>query len=90
MSDVDRVIQEYLENGNDFGFTNGETDIQNKLSNLKDIENSVSKKLKDIENLVMPFYVNLMNAEGDIIKWPQDKRKKQIKDQIEKLLKLTR
>ena len=46
-------------------------------------------KLKKLEEMIMPLLVNLMkNPEKEYIYWPN--RTEKIKDQIDKILKLTR
>ncbi len=88
--DVDKIIAEYTKSGFDFGFSSSDKDLEKEtLDKDKEIL-ELKNKLKATEKLIMPFLVNLVNAKGDTIKWPQEKRQKEIKEQIEKLLKLTR
>ena len=87
MSNVDKIISEYLKSGFDFGFSASDVNHEEVVEKTK---SEIKERLEAIEKLVMPFYVNMMNAKGSTITWPEEKRKKEIKEQIEKLLKLTR
>ena len=44
----------------------------------------------ELEKLILPFLIKLMNAKEVYIKWPHEVREPVIKAQIEKIVKLTR
>lgn len=79
------IIEEYLNKGNTFGFD---------LDDVKETKNELTvkelrSKLKEVEELIMPLLVNLMKtADKETIYWPN--REAQVKEIIDKLLKLTR
>lgn len=75
---LDKIIEEYLEKDENFGFE------------FNGVDNNVLTKLKEIENLIMPLLIKLQTTQGDLIQWPYEKRKKEITEQIEKILKITR
>lgn len=58
-------------------------------SRKKQMEESVTSRLIEVEKLIMPLLVNLMkNNNKEYIYWPN--RKEKIQEQIDKILTLTR
>lgn len=45
---------------------------------------------QEIYNLVSPLLENLINAKGDVIKWPMEKRKSELSSLLEKMKQLTK
>lgn len=86
------IPQEYLNLGNDFGFTSvDEDEITDPI--VQEVKSSVSeterKKLLEVEKLMMPLLVNLLKtADKDYIHWPN--RKDKVQAQIDRLLSITR
>ena len=98
------IPKEYLELGNDFGFTAvdeeevtdpiitnvvSSTDQQLKIK-IAEIEAEYKQQLNNVEKLIMPLLVNLLKdaATKEYIKWPN--RKVPIETAIEKILTITR
>jgi hypothetical protein len=98
------IPKEYLELGNDFGFTAvdeeevtdpiitnvvSSTDQQLKIK-IAEIEAEYKQQLKNVEKLIMPLLVNLLKDADtkEYIKWPN--RKVPIETAIEKILTITR
>ena len=93
--DIDKIIHEYGDI--DFGFTAvDETEYEavqeelKKESYQKDITvEQYKERLHELEKLIMPFLTNLYKSrEQAYIHWPN--RGPIIKEQIQKILKLTR
>ena len=86
------IPQEYLDSNFDFGFTavDEETVVEPIVTDVKTtVDEETKKKLKSLEQLILPLLVNLMkNPEKDYIHWPN--RKPMIEKQIEKILAITR
>lgn len=98
------IPKEYLELGNDFGFTAvdeeevtdpiitnvvSSTDQQLKIK-IAEIEAEYKQQLNNVEKLIMPLLVNLLKDADtkEYIKWPN--RKVPIETAIEKILTITR
>lgn len=99
MTDFDKIFDEYKD-FEDFGFTEvSEEDFEKKVTEevsnaiLETEKNTVEQyqqKLKEVEALILPFLIKLMNAKEVYIKWPHEVREPMIKSQIEKIVKITR
>ena len=90
MKSIEDIILEYSKNSTDFGFSTIDEELKTQADTKEQEIIQLKNKLKEVEELLMPFLINLMNAKGDSIRWPQEQRAAQIKAQIEKLLKITR
>lgn len=102
--DLDKIISEYAQTGEDFGFTEmSEVSFEQEVQ--KEVEEEVEKavvetqqvslqhaqeQLQAVEKLILPFLIRLMNAKEVYIKWPHEVREPVIKAQIEKILEITR
>jgi transcription initiation factor IIE alpha subunit len=94
------ILSEYNQSIEDFGFTEVSEDVfeQEKATEvvnaILETEESTAKeyqnKLMELEKLILPFLIKLMNAKEVYIKWPHEVREPVIKAQIEKIVKLTR
>ena len=94
------ILNEYNQSIDDFGFTEVSEDLfeQEKTTEVAnailETEESTAKeyqqKLMQLEKLILPFLIKLMNAKEVYIKWPHEAREPVIKAQIEKIVKLTR
>ena len=94
------ILSEYNQSIEDFGFTEVSEDVfeQEKATEvvnaiLETEENTAKEyqnKLMELEKLILPFLIKLMNAKEVYIKWPHEVREPVIKAQIEKIVKLTR
>ena len=62
-------------------------EYEEKIENLKSLH---AQKMKDVEKLILPFLIKLMKAKEVYIKWPHEVREPVIKDQIQKILAVTR
>ena len=86
------IPKEYLDLGNDFGFT-AATEEELTEPIVSDVRAATVEELKakllEVEKLIMPLLVNLMKDETrEYIRWPN--RKAVIEKQIEKILSVTR
>lgn len=70
-----------LMDDNDFGFSFQES---SELDVYKHVV-YVDKKAHEIYKLLQPFLIKLQNSSGDVIKWPEDLRRKQVGDIIDKI-----
>ena len=86
--DVDAILKEYGEE--DFGFSVISEEEYNAVVNeVADTAEEYKKRLEAVEKIIIPFLTKLLKtADQPIIKWPN--RGPVIKEQIEKILSLTR
>lgn len=88
--DIKSILNEYLTEEDDFGFSAVSEEEYNKV--VTDSEQTVEnykEKLAEVEKLIVPFLVKLLKtADKEYIYWPN--RKPAIEKQIEKVIKLTR
>lgn len=86
------IPKEYLDLGNDFGFTaTSEEEVTEPI--ITDVKAATVEELKakllEVEKLIMPLLVNLMKDETkEYIRWPN--RKPVIESHIQKILSVTR
>ena len=74
----------------DFGFTfHDESEIDEQIKKeVTSTELSYEEKLKQVENIVVPFFKNLMqDPEKVMIRWPN--RKDVVEKQLKKILEIT-
>jgi len=99
LSDFDKILKEYKDADNDFGFSAvSEKDYNEAINNAaKDAEYEASSltasnyksQLLELEKLIVPFLQKLHSTgDKEYIYWPN--RKPTIEKQIEQILKLTR
>jgi len=86
--DIDLILKEY--DDQDFGFSAISEDEYNAVINeASDNAEEYKKRLQAVEKIIIPFLTKLLKtADQPIIKWPN--RAPVLKEQIEKILKLTR
>lgn len=86
--DIDAILKEY--DDQDFGFSAISEDEYNAVINeAADTTEEYKQRLEAVEKIIIPFLTKLLKtADQPIIKWPN--RAPVLKDQIEKILKLTR
>lgn len=88
--DIKSILNEYLNEEDDFGFSAVSEEEYNKV--VTDSEQTVEnykEKLEQVEKLIVPFLVKLLKtADKEYIYWPN--RKPVIESQIEKIVKITR
>ena len=86
--DLSAILAEYGES--DFGFTAIDEEEYNAVVNeVADTAEEYKKRLEAVEKIIIPFLTKLLKtADQPIIKWPN--RGPVIKEQIEKILSLTR
>ena len=87
---TDKIINNYLSKGIDFGFTEIDTEEDQKEIHEKTLTiEELKGRLNEIEEIVMPLLANLLKtAKSPKINWPD--REGPIKEMIDKILKLTR
>lgn len=85
---IDDILAEYGDV--DFGFSAISEDEYNAAINeVSDSVEEYKARLKSVEKIILPFLTKLLKtADQPVIKWPD--RGPIIKEQIEKILKLTR
>jgi hypothetical protein len=99
LSDFDKILKEYKDTSNDFGFSAvSEEDYNAAINNAaKDAEYEASSltasnyrsQLLELEKMIIPFLQKLHSTgDKEYIYWPN--RKPAIEKQIEQILKLTR
>ena len=83
--DLTKILKEHEDY--DFGFS---TTSEEELRDLSEVDKQeYERRLRELEKLIIPFLKKLLDtADQDIIRWPN--RAPIIKQQIEKVLKLTR
>lgn len=88
--DIKSILNEYLGEEDDFGFSAVSEEEYNKV--VSDSEQTVEnykEKLAEVEKLIVPFLIKLLKtADKEYIYWPN--RKPVIEGQIQKIVKLTR
>ena len=99
-NDLDSILNEYADTTNDFGFTEvSEAEFNSTIEQAvteasqeteAQTTEQYKEKLLQVEKLILPFLIKLMNAKEVYIKWPHEVREPVIKDQIEKILAITR
>jgi hypothetical protein len=97
---LEDILEEFEDARFDFGFVGVDekkfeeektAEVANAI--LETESNIISKhqdELKELENLILPFLIKLMNAKEVYIKWPHEIREPAIKKQIERILAITR
>ena len=99
LSDFDKILKEYKDTSNDFGFSAVSEEEYNAAINnaAKDAEYEASSltasnyknQLLELEKMIVPFLQKLHSTgDKEYIYWPN--RKPTIEKQIEQILKLTR
>jgi len=98
--DIAQILSEYATAENDFGFSevSEQTFEEEKTTEVSTavleteqaIREEYKTKLQQVEKLILPFLIKLMNAKEVYIKWPHEVREPVIKQQIEKIILLTR
>lgn len=97
MKDIDNLIKDYLNKGQDFGFSgvnevHYEETIKEKNLTLEEYKircESIEKNLKEIEELIAPLLANLLKtANSPYIHWPN--REKPVKELMKRFLEKTR
>ena len=91
LSEFDKILQEYKDSDDDFGFsTVSKEEYDAVVNNTKaQTVEDYQKKLKELEKIIIPF-LNKLHSTGDkeYIFWPN--RKPIIEEQIKRILQLTR
>jgi hypothetical protein len=89
--DISKILSDYSkELQDDFGFSAvSEEEYNSAISESEKTVDFYKKKLSEVEKLVVPFFMKLLNtADKEYIYWPN--RKPAIEDQIKKILLVTR
>lgn len=88
--DIKSILNEYLAEEDDFGFSAvSEEDYNKVVSDSEQTVENYKEKLAEVEKLIVPFLVKLLKtADKEYIYWPN--RKPTIEAQIEKIVRLTR
>jgi len=90
LTDFDKVMKEYQDLEDDFGFSAvSEAEYNSVINKTAETADDYKKRLAEVEKMIVPF-LNKLHSTGDkeYIYWPN--RKPAIEKQIEKILKLTR
>jgi len=90
LTDFDRVMKEYANVEDDFGFSAvSEAEYNAVVNKTAETADDYKTRLVEVEKMIIPFLQKLYSTgEKEYIYWPN--RKPIIEKQIEKILKLTR
>jgi hypothetical protein len=90
LTDFDKILKEYDEHEDDFGFSAiSEKDYAKEITTSTQTAEEYKKRLEDVEKLIIPFLKKLLaTADKEYIHWPN--RQPVIEQQIQKIIKLTR
>lgn len=88
--DFDKVLSEYDEGDDDFGFSAvSEADYNSVINKTAETADDYKDRLHEVEKMIIPFLKKLHSTgDKEYIYWPN--RKPAIEKQIERILKLTR
>ena len=90
LTDFDRIMREYANVEDDFGFSAvSEAEYNEVINKTAETADDYKARLAEVEKMIIPF-LRKLHSTGDkeYIYWPN--RKPAIEKQIEKILKLTR
>jgi hypothetical protein len=90
LTDFDRIMREYANVEDDFGFSAVSEEEYNAVVNkTAETADDYKTRLAEVEKMIIPFLQKLHSTgEKEYIYWPN--RKPIIEKQIERILKLTR
>ena len=88
--DFDKILQEYTEDDDDFGFSAvSEEEYNSVINKTAETADDYKLRLNEVEKMIIPFLKKLHSTgDKEYIYWPN--RKPIIEKQIERILKLTR
>ena len=90
LTDFDKILKQYQNDENDFGFSAVSEEEYNAVINkTAETADDYKTRLAEVEKMIVPFLTKLHSTgDKEYIYWPN--RKPAIEKQIEKILKLTR
>jgi hypothetical protein len=90
LTDFDKILKQYENTDNDFGFSAVSEEEYNSIINkTAETADDYKTRLAEVEKMIIPFLQKLhTTGDKEYIYWPN--RKPAIEKQIEKILKLTR
>ena len=90
LTDFDKIMKEYQDLEDDFGFSAVSVEEYNSVINkTAETADDSKTRLAEVEKMIIPFLKKLHSTgDKEYIYWPN--RKPAIEKQIEKILKLTR
>jgi hypothetical protein len=90
LTDFDRIMREYANVEDDFGFSAvSEAEYNEVINKTAETADDYKARLSEVEKMIIPFLQKLHSTgDKEYIYWPN--RKPIIEKQIEKILKLTR
>lgn len=90
LTDFDKILKQYQNDDNDFGFSAVSEEEYNAVINkTAETADDYKTRLAEVEKMIIPFLTKLHSTgDKEYIYWPN--RKPAIEKQIEKILKLTR
>lgn len=88
--DFDKVLKEYSDFDDDFGFSAvSEEEYNSAINDTAKTAENYKRRLTEVEKMIIPFLKKMYESgDKEYIYWPN--RKPIIEKQIEKILKLTR
>jgi len=88
--DFDKVLSEFDEGDDDFGFSAvSEAEYNSVINKTVETADDYKLRLQEVEKMIIPFLKKLHSTgDKEYIYWPN--RKPAIEKQIERILKLTR
>jgi len=90
LTDFDRIMREYANVEDDFGFSAvSEAEYNEVINKTAETADDYKARLAEVEKMIIPFLQKLHSTgDKEYIYWPN--RKPIIEKQIERILKLTR
>ena len=90
LTDFDRILKEYQNLDDDFGFSAvSEEEYNSVINKTAETADDYKTRLKEVEKMIIPFLQKLYSTgDKEYIYWPN--RKPLIEKQMEKILRLTR
>jgi hypothetical protein len=90
LTDFDKILKEYQNQEDDFGFSAvSEEEYNSVINKTAETADDYKTRLMEVEKMIIPFLKKLHSTgDKEYIYWPN--RKPAIEKQIEKILKLTR
>jgi uncharacterized Rossmann fold enzyme len=90
LTEFDKVMKEYQDLEDDFGFSAvSEEEYNSVINKTAETADDYKSRLAEVEKMIIPFLKKLHSTgDKEYIYWPN--RKPTIEKQIEKILKLTR
>ena len=89
LSDFDKILKEYKDTSNDYGFSAVSEEEYNAAINKAVTADDYKERLEKVEKIIIPFLTKLHSTgDKEYIYWPN--RVPALEEQIQRILELTR